>query len=796
MPIDNRFQDKYNLDIPENDRGIKNMLKILRKLQSVVLIFVIFFSSLFTTGTLSKNVTMPDTEPSEYGQWVNPFIGTGGYPWVCGNLFPGAVSPFGAVKLSPDTVTPNGKNLFNWATAGYYYGDTYLLGFSHTRLSGTGSRSMGHFRVTPSVGGRDPADRLSRPLVFSHDNEVATAGFYAVYLPGISCMAEMTATEHVGVHRYTFGTEKDAHVFIDATSFLDGGYATEGNIKIDSETGEISGEARVFSGFTGRYGGLKAYFVAEFDLPFESSATWSGDESAEGRQETSGDDCGADLNFGNIKDQPLELKLAISFVSVKNARENLEAEAGGLDFEEVRATVRGAWDSRLSSIDIETDDDKIKTVFYTALYHSMIMPSTYTDVNGEYLGFNGTVGTAQDFTYLSDMSIWDTFRTTHPLYILIAPDIQRDCLKSLVRMARIGGTLPRWPSGGGYTGSMFGSPADMVVAESYLKEITDFEAEEAYEYMKKTSETAVDGAESRYCVEEYNTYGYVPADVSKRSVSYTLEYAWADGSISLLAEALGKTDDADYYKSKSMRYKNIFDSETKYFRGKNSDGSWVKPFSPYITSFYDDALSGTIAEAYCEGSARHWRWTAVQDTEGLIELFGGADYFVSELEDFMEDASQSLGAMDPGSGFWLGNEHDFHTPYLFNDAGHPELTQKWARWALAERFGTDSNGLDGNEDGGALSSWYVWSAIGLYPAAGTDRYWIGSPNVDSAAINLSGGKTLTVIAENQSDENVYVQQVTLNGVKLDSPTLTHSRIAGGGTLIFTMGSKPAENGGF
>ncbi len=772
------------------------MTASIKKLVSVVLSLVIFISAAFH-GVFPKNVTMPELKPGEYGQWVYPFIGTGGIPWACAMLFPGATTPFGMVRLSPDTTLPGGLSISKLGSAGYYYETNFLWGFSHTRLSGTGATDMGHFRVTPSIGKSDPADRLTRPLVFTHGQEEATAGYYAVNLPSIDCLAELTATDHVGVHRYTFGTGKDSHIFIDATSFLSGGKATEGKVFINSETMEVTGEARVFTDFTGRYGGLKGYFVAKFNTPFQSYATWSDGVCTESSTESNGtgNDTGADINFGNIKDQPVELKVGISFVSLENARENLNAEAGALDFEGVRDTARKTWDTSLSSIKIESPNTEVKTIFYTALYHSMIMPTDFTDVNGQYLGFEEQVGTAEGFTYRTDMSIWDTYRTEHPLLNLIAPDIQRDCLKSLVRMARIDGELPRWPSGAGETGSMFGTPADMVIAESYLKGITDFEVEEAYSFMKETALGTSASSSRRADIQALNKYGYVPADTEDISVSKTLELAWADGSIALLAQALGKTADAALFTDKSMDYKNLWNSETKYFQGRFIDGSWVEPLLPNFISYYDEILPKKVSDAYCEGGARHWRWSAPQDTTGLIALFG-KNYFISELDKFMADASKNRAAVLPGSGYWQGNQHDIHALFLFDDAGRPDLTQKWARWALAERHSTDVDGLDGNDDGGTLSSWYVFSAMGFYPVAGTDRYWIGSPNVDKAEINLGTGKTLTVIAENQSADNIYVQSVTLNGVKLDKPSIVHSQIAGGGTLTFIMGPSPAVNGGF
>ncbi|MDR1630900.1 MAG: GH92 family glycosyl hydrolase [Oscillospiraceae bacterium] len=763
------------------------MWEIIKKIQGVFYSIILFFTSLFTTGELPKTVTMPDTKPGEYGQWVDPFIGTGGIPWASAMLFPGSTSPYGMVRLSPDTTMLGGNEPFNFGNAGYHYDQSYTLGFSHTRLSGTGAKDMGHFRVTPAIGDTNAANRLSKPLYFTHDNEVATAGYYAVNLPSINCLAELTTTAHTGVHRYTFDTKKDAHLFLDATSFLGDGHATEGKVSVLENKTEVEGEGRVFTTFTSRYDGLKGYFVARFNKPVASYKTW----------DNNGTDTGVDLNFGSIKNQPLELKIGISFVSIENARENLEAETGGLDFEGVRDLTRADWDSWLSRIDIETVDDDIKTIFYTAMYHSMIMPTDFTDANGEYLGFEGQIGVADGFTYRTDLSLWDTFRTAHPLYALIAPEIQLDSVKSLIAMADIGGTLPRWPSGGGYTGSMLGTPADMVITESYLKGITDFNVEKAYSYMKSASENQSPiGKDGRKFGDLYNQYGYVPANLAEKSVAHTLEYAWADGSISLLADALGYTDEAAYYKEKSLNYKNIFNTETQYFQGKNSDGSWLTPLMPDVTTYYDEISPVKVAQAYVEGSARQWRWTAPQDRQGLVDLFQSKEYFVSELDRFMKDASPTRAALNPGSGYWQGNQHDIHMPYLFNDAGRPDLTQKWVRWALAERHSTDVDGLDGNDDGGTLSSWYIFSAMGLYPVAGTDGYWIGSPNLDKAVVDLQNGSTLTIIAENQSAGNIYVQSAVLNGEPLTEPYVTHAQLAGGGTLVFTMGGTPAANGGF
>lgn len=763
----------------------------IRKILSILSSFALFFVSLFSVGELPSSFEMPELITGEYGKWVNPFVGTGGVPYLAGNTFPGAVAPYGAVKLSPDSATVGDTKLItSWGTGGYTYSHAYISGFSHTRLSGTGAADMAHFRVTPTSGSRKAGG-----LFYSHSDEQATAGYYAVNLPELGCLAELTATPNVGAHRYTFRTDRDARIFIDVTSFMAGGSCSAGEVKVDEATGEISGMATVNTAFTSRYGGLTAYFVAVFNRDYESYTIFSGDNAVDGTS-AQGDNVAIDINFGNCKNSPIEMKLGMSFVSVENASENLQAQTGGLDFDAVRQSTLDSWDSYLSRIDIKGSAE-VKKNFYTALYHSMIMPSTYTDVNGQYAAFGGTVKTADGFTYMSDMSLWDTFRTVAPLQTLIAPEIQRNMLISLMNMAETFGRFPRWPSGTGETHSMFGSPANMVITESFLKGFDCIDYEKAYEYMTFEANSDSGGHDGRVYNNIYLQYGYCPADLTdNKCVSRTLEYCYADYCIYLLALELGKTDDAEEYLERSKNYLNLWDSEKQCFRPKNSDGSWTEPFSDDVISFVDDILGTKFAYGFCEGSSRNWQWSVQYDTAALISLYGGKESFTKSLTTFMSDANAMRNPLIPSAGYWHGNQHDIHAIYLFNDAGHPELTQKWARWAMQTRYASVPDGLDGNDDGGTISAWYVLSAIGLYPLAGTDRYSIGSPAVESAQVNLGNGKTLTVKAENQSDGNVYVQSVTLNGTKLTSPEITHDMIAGGGELIFIMGSSPAENGGY
>ena len=744
------------------------MWEFIRTLITLLLSVEMLIGSTIS-GSIFKDIEMPEAQTGEYTQYVDPFIGTGGTPWACGMLSPAASVPFGCVRLGPDTSAVGGLYLFKTNTSGYYYEHRHIIGFSYSRLSGTGIRDYGMFRVTPCSSLQDGKPI---PIAYSHEEETASPGYYAVYLHAQSVLAEMTATEHAGYQRYTFNTCADAKLYIDASSTLSEGTTENAVISVNENEGTVTGEVTVYGGFSGRFDGMKEYYYAEFDKPLKSF-------------EMNGES-GVSLNFGNIENEPVTLRAGISFVSAENAKENLYAEAGNSDFDTVRKNADDLWNNELSKIKI-TADDEIKENFYTALYHTMIMPTDFTDYNGEYVGFDKEIHTADGYTYRTDMSLWDTARNVNALYCLIEKDVQNDCIQSLLDMADKGGVLPRWPMGEGYTGSMMGSPANMVLTESFLKGF-DFDTDKALGFMIKSA-TSFDNKENRDYGDLYEEYGYIPDDLvrdqGKMSVARTLEYAWADAEISLLAEKLGKNDIAAEYYEKSQRYKNVWNPETKYFQAKNSDGSWGV-LMPDMTAFYDDILGLKFSKAYCEGSARQWRWNAINDIDGMIELFGSKEYFVSELNEFMEDASTDMAAIDPGAGFWIGNQHDIHTPYLFVNAGRPDLTQKWVRWTLANRFSTDVNGLDGNDDGGTLSAWYVFSALGFYPVPGTDKYWIGSPCVDSAEIDLGDGKILKITADNQSKENIYISSVTLNGKTPDDFIFSHSDIADGGELVFSM----------
>jgi predicted alpha-1,2-mannosidase len=738
-----------------------------------------------TPGKLQTKV-----QPGELGHWVNPFVGTGGFPWVCGHNFPGAMVPFGMVRLGPETVSLFlHRRALN--TSGYYYGDDHLIGFSHTRLNGTGATDGGHFLVMPAVEPAQPRSfRKSPGERFSHSEELASPGYYAVNLLNIGTRVELTATPRVGVHRYTFSQAKTPHLILDVMHALGHAKSSGGKLRVLPAAGEVEGTVRTFGTFSGRYGGIQAYFVARFDQPFASFTTWQ-KESVSAAQTAEGDGIGVDLVFGAAnRPQVITLKLAISYVSLENARANLQAEAGAKGFDAILAEAQKAWEDKLSLIKLQGGAEKQRTIFYTALYRVFQMPTVFNDANGDYLGFDRKIHQASDFHYFTDLSLWDTFRTVHPLYTLIAPTAQRDMVVSLIKMLEQGGWLPRWPSGHGYSNSMLGTPADIMIADSYLKGIRDFDVEKAYQAMRLTAlaPTPPGAAFSgRQGVDAYLKYGYCPAGLVEKSVSRTLEFAWADHAISLLAESLGHQADAALFRGHAQFYQNLWNTNTQYFQPRDAQGKFVEPFKPLLLTYLD--RKGKFTRDYVEGSALQWRWAAPFDAAGLIALFKSREYFAAELESFFAQSDPAMAAWNPGPYYWHGNEPDIHAAYLFNDAGRPDLTQKWARWIMDHKYGDGFDGLDGNDDAGTLSAWYVFSALGFYPIAGSDKYQLGAPLFEKTEVKLSD-KPLVIIAENGSPTHRYVQQTWLNGTLLDRTWLRHSEIAHGGVLRFVMGPQP------
>ncbi len=777
---------------------MKKLLKVILYILGVPILLVLLtlfgmwlkYNSVVSSKPSNQTETL---KPGYYGKWVNNFIGTGGFPvWVCGQNFPGATVPFGMVRLSPETASLY-TNTRGYNTSGYYYGDNKIIGFSHTRLGGTGATDGGSFLFTPTTKSTDEINyKEDYYHIFSHSDETAFPGYYRVNLKNEGILAEFTTTERVGLHRYTFTEDNNRSIIIKVTNALGDGRAEDGYVTIDPDKNEITGSARLFGTFSKRFGGIKVYFVAYFDKPFSSFGIWNGSNYTENLQIISSDDITVNLGFDkDNQSKTVNVKVGISYVSIDNARLNLESEVGDNSFDDILQNAVAKWEGKLSIIKIDgcTDDERV--IFYSSLYRSFQMPTIFNDVNGEYIGFDNQIHRATGFTYYTDLSLWDTFRTIHPLFTLIARDYQSDMLVSLVQMAKEGGWLPRWPSGNGYTGSMLGTPADMTIADSYLKGIRNFDVNLAFEKMKETalSPTPKGSAFSgRRGIEGYLKYEYCPAGMKdEKAVSKTLEYAWADHSISLLAGALGREEDSLLFAEHAKYYKNVWNPKTQYFQARNSDGSFVKKFKPLQLTYTD--WDEEYTKEYVEGSALQWRWAVPYDAEGLISLFNSREYFIEELNNFFALADSQLATWTPGSYYWHGNEPDIHSVYLFNYADRPDLTQKWVRWILNNKYDNTYVGIDGNDDAGTLSAWYIFSSLGFYPIAGSDIYQLGAPLFKNAEIDL-GGKTLSIITENYSPSNIYVSKIFLNDTLLNRRWIKHSEIVNGGTMRFIMSSKP------
>ncbi len=759
-----------------------------------ILLYILFNQFFYNNFLYEKpNQMEMDVKPLEISGNVNTFSGTGGITWMCPQNFPGASLPFGMVRLSPETISSY-FNLRSVNTSGYYYYDNRIMGFSHTRLAGTGATDGGQFLVIPTI---EPFSKKiyseGQNAYYTHKKEAAYPGYYAVRFPKLHILTELTATNRVGVHRYTFSHHTIPHIFINVSNALGDGRSENGEIYINPETKEISGSIRTYGTFSKRYNGINVYFAARFNQEFTNSTLWKNGILYPDSLNIHGDKVGIDLVFamGN-PEQIIELRLAVSYVSIKNARENLMVETSGKTFDDILALAGKKWEEKLSLIKIEGGSEEQIKLFYTALYRSLQMPTIFNDINGDYIGFDNKIHKASGFTYYTDLSLWDTFRTLHPLFNIILQEEQRDMIVSLIQMSKEGGWLPRWPSGNGYTGSMLGSPADMVIAESYLKGIRGFDVESAYQAMKKVAlgPTPKGSAYSgRRGIQHYLKYHYIPTDKTKKAVSRTLEYAYADYSIYLLAKALDYEKEAELFYNHSQYYRNLWNPKTQYFQPRYSDGKFFEDFDPLKITYFD--FSGKYTKDYVEGSPLQWRWAVPFDIEGFVSLFKNKDYLVEELDHFFSKSFHKIGWWNPGAYYWHGNEPDLYTAYLFNDAGRPDLTQKWVRWILETKYADNEVGLDGNDDSGTLSAWYVFSALGFYPIAGTDIYQIGSPLFKKSVVQM-GDKTLTIIADNYSPDNIYVNTVWLNGEKLQNFHFKHAEISNGGTLRFEMNKFPTN----
>ncbi len=741
--------------------------------------FTLFILLLVLFSSCKESVKQNNQHQASVAKFVDPFIGTGGH----GHTYPGATVPFGMVQVSPD----NGISSWDWCS-GYHYSDSIVVGFSHLHLSGTGIGDLADILFMPTNKTVDltinttSRDSLPYKSSYSHSNEKSSPGYYQVFLEDPKVNVELTSSLRTAYHKYTFTNNDDQSVVVDLGFAINWDKALKSSITIEDDH-TISGYR--FS--TGWAKNQKVFFVAKFSKPILKYTLAYNQNSIDG-QYVEGEKAKAQLFFNAEGSNELLVKVAVSSVSVANAKENLDS--GGFNFEQVKTEAENTWNTALSKIEVETPVDSLKTIFYTALYHTQLAPVTFSDKNGQFRKENDSIVTATNYTAYSTLSLWDTFRAENPLLTLIAPDKTSDIINSMLAYYSTKKILPVWTLYANETNCMTGYHSIPVIVDAYLKGIKGFDAEKAYEAMKATMMQDERG------LDLYKKYGYIPYNLLDESVTITLEYAFDDWCVAQMAKALGKEDDYNYFLNRSKAYQNVFDSKTGFMRGKSDDGkSWNEPFDSKHSNHREHT-------DYTEGNAWQHSWFVPQDVENLVQLHGGDDIFTSRLEQLFTESSEITGENVSADISGLigqyahGNEPSHHIAYMFNHANKPWLTQYWVRNILDTQYNTTPNGLSGNEDCGQMSAWYVFSSIGLYPMnPASGHYEIGSPIFEKSTINLPNGKTFVIEAENVSDKNIYIKAATLNGEEFNKTSISHKDIIKGGVLHLVMSPKPNKNWG-
>lgn len=715
----------------------------------------------------------PDAETECYAtEYVNPFIGTD----FTGNTYPGAQAPFGMVQLSPDNGLPGWDRI-----SGYFYPDSTIAGFSHTHLSGTGAGDLYDISFMPVTLPYKEADApLGIHSLFSHDEETASAGYYQVRLKDYDINVELTATERCGIQRYTF-PEADAAIFLNLRKAMNWDFTNDTRIEVvDSVT--IQGYR--FSDGWAR--DQHIYFRTRFSKPFASVQLDTAAVIKDGKR--IGSSAIARFDFHTSAGEQILVTTAISGVSMEGAARNLAAEAPADDFDKYLAATRKNWNEQLSKVEIKSNDIDEKVKFYTALYHSMLAPTIYSDVDGAYYGPDKQVHQADGWTNYSTFSLWDTYRAAHPLYTYIEPQRVNDMVKSFLAFSEQNGRLPVWNFYGSETDMMIGYHAVPVIVDAYLKGIGDFDPKKALAACVATA-----NIDEYRGIGLYKKYGYVPYDVTDHynsenwSLSKTLEYAYDDYCIARMAEKLGEKQIADEFDKRSLNYKNVYNSQTTFMQPRNNKGVFIENFSP------DD-----YTPHICESNGWQYFWSVQQDVDGLISLVGGKERFTQKLDSmftYNPSADEDLPIFSTGmiGQYAHGNEPSHHVIYLFNAIGQPWKTQKYAAEVMHELYKNTPAGLCGNEDCGQMSAWYVFSAMGFYPVDPiSGKYEIGTPMYPEMKMHLADGKIFTILAPAVSKENIYIQSVKLDGKPYDKSYITHEQIMNGSIFEFEMGNKPGK----
>jgi predicted alpha-1,2-mannosidase len=673
--------------------------------------------------------------------------------------------PFSLAKPGPDTSLDWG-GLGAYHCSGYYWEDTHIEGFSHFRLHGVGIPDYGNILFMPTLGW-DPSkrDESGYRQTFSKENEAARVGLYTVTMDdGIG--VELAATARAAHHRYTFPETASAEpgrgpvVLIDLEHNLEGS-SLGGEISIDADKGVVQGHMVNVGGFTGA--GFPIWFYAVFDEGIAAYGTWADDDGVEGRAEAEGVDLGAWIVPASNRPQ---IRVGISLTSQEGARANLEAELGRQDIDGTARDAERAWEAALGDIEIEGADDEQRVIFYTALYHLLQMPQTHGDADGTYRGFDGELHKAVGWTYHNDFSLWDTYRTAHPAFTLLFPDKSRDFARSLVAMAQEGGAFPAWPAAAGDSECMLGAPADIVLADTYVKGVDGWGVEEAWPQIRNQ---AMGQGEIPYNarpdVTVLEQYGYYPSDWFGSSVAWLQEDAWADHALAQLGNALGESQDAAHFAWRSYTWRNVWDPEVGFFRGRLSDGSYPTDFEEFGWS--DD---------YTEGNAWQYLWMPWFHPEALADTLGGRDAAIARLDTFFDEARKEGVLNVPQTWYWHGNEPDIHAAWIYTLWGDRDRTWKWVRWIADTHYNHDPVGLAGNDDAGTLSAWYLFAALGFYPIAGTTSYVAGVPLFEETRFPVGEGE----FTSRRIGEGDHVVAVRLNGVDLTVPTFEHHQLVPGG----------------
>ena len=764
---------------------------------AALLLSLIFFISCNKNKKEILNNTKKD-----YTQYVNPLIGTS----KMGHVFPGATAPFGMVQLSPQTnfeLMYDKDGSYNPETyeycAGYQYRDSIIIGFAHTNFSGTGHADLGDLLIMPTVG-----KMVLEPLktqngqkgfysTFSHEKEKASPGYYQVELDSYGIKAELTASERVGFHQYTFPASNDAHIILDMVYNVyhhdNKNVWTFMRVENDSlVTGyrQTKGWART----------KKVFFAMKFSKPFKSyghkkynKETYDGFyrrfDQSKNFPEMAGKDIKAFFNFDTKDGEKINIKFALSAVSTNGALKNLDTEIPHWDFNKTLQETKQKWNKELSKIEIKTFTEDHKTTFYTALYHTNLTPILYEDVDGNYRGLDQNIYKSKGFTNYTIFSLWDTYRALHPLLNITQPQRNNDMIKSMLAHhdQSVHGMLPIWSHYANENWCMIGYHATSVIADAMIKNIGDFDYQRALQASVNTaSVTYFDG------LGDYMDYKYVPDDKSHSSVSKTLEYAYNDWCIFQMAQKVGNKKLEERFNNRSKYYSNVYDSKIGFMRPKLSNGKFRKDFDPMDTH----------GQGFIEGNAWNYGLYVPQNINGMINMMGGKERFSEHLDSlFTMNIDEKYIAKHEDitrdgiiGNYVHGNEPGHHIPYLYNWTGYPKKTQERVRMIMDTMYGPTVEGLCGNDDAGQMSAWYIFSSLGFYPVTpGSLNYALGSPLIKEAVIHLENGEDLSIIANNQSKENIYVKSVTVNGITIKENLISHTDIENGGTLIFEMTNK-------